>query len=638
MATTSEIISEFADIGQKLSDDLVAQCLTICNRFDVSAETLAAKWEAFASASDSSRRLGADDLASLQKQLQDQERQQQNQRSATKKRPANAPIPTTVSPAKVDLASTTFDKRTVHIVDESILSLYGMSDQMSSRSSKDTPNKRPFGTPPPNRVSDTIGSPLLLSPTSLSPTRNLPSKAFSERSNAGKVEFILNEALPPWRRPANAGPRTIDMGMFESCQLTPYRFMLQKVTDKAEVLDQKIEELGALIRKQQLPNAPASFDHVGLAKQAMATVAGRICSDAGNGKLNDVSILLEGSRDVCNGVRIPLDMRSLDHFSAFPGQIVVAQGYNITGTKFSVQPHSFFTSAPKPMQQTETAQLLDYWAPYRSGNRPLSIVAAAGPFSGTDDLSFAPLMELATQVGNSEPDVLILMGPFVDEQHPGVAAGELDVTFEDLFREAVNDTVHKLLNSYSGLHIVIVPSLRDVVHDKIMPQPPFPEELVQPHERLMLCSNPGTFVINEVTIGIITSDILFHLSSEETARARAGDTSDRLARLAGHLLDQRSFYPLFPPALGTNTELTHRKQLDLPVTPDVLILPSDLKFFAKIVQQTVCVNPGRLTRDKTGGTYAKLTVFPPREEDVPAGMNTVLHHVARRTRAEIVRI
>jgi hypothetical protein len=85
-------------------------------------------------------------------------------------------------------------------------------------------------------------------------------------------------------------------------------------------------------------------------------------------------------------------------------------------------------------------------------------------------------------------------------------------------------------------------------------------------------------------------------------------------------------------------------ELDQPCTPDVLILPSDLAPFAKsvaadkparsgdgnkpaesgaantaarlgagderlVMGNVVCINPGRLAKDKSGGTFAKLQVW-----------------------------
>ena len=51
--------------------------------------------------------------------------------------------------------------------------------------------------------------------------------------------------------------------------------------------------------------------------------------------------------------------------------------------------------------------------------------------------------------------------------------------------------------------------------------------------------NPVTFSINEVTIGISTNDILFHLASEEVSRQSADVPSDRLGRLAEHVVQQQ---------------------------------------------------------------------------------------------------
>lgn len=44
----------------------------------------------------------------------------------------------------------------------------------------------------------------------------------------------------------------------------------------------------------------------------------------------------------------------------------------------------------------------------------------------------------------------------------------------------------------------------------------------------------------------------------------------------------------------------------LPVTPDVFIVPSELRYFVKDVLGCVCVNPGRLTKGQVGGTYGRL--------------------------------
>ncbi|KAG8904610.1 DNA-directed DNA polymerase alpha subunit pol12 [Tulasnella sp. 403] len=81
--------------------------------------------------------------------------------------------------------------------------------------------------------------------------------------------------------------------------------------------------------------------------------------------------------------------------------------------------------------------------------------------------------------------------------------------------------------------------------------------------------------------------------------------------LCQHLLDQRSFYPLFPVPLDVsgdvNLDLTHFELLSIPETaPDVMILPSRLKEFSKVINGTVFVNPSTTSKFNSLGMVAKL--------------------------------
>ena len=46
------------------------------------------------------------------------------------------------------------------------------------------------------------------------------------------------------------------------------------------------------------------------------------------------------------------------------------------------------------------------------------------------------------------------------------------------------------------------------------------------------------------------------------------------------------------------------------MSPDVLLIPSDLKTFAMGVHGVLCVNPGRMARGNNGGQYCAMTVHP----------------------------
>ena len=149
----------------------------------------------------------------------------------------------------------------------------------------------------------------------------------------------------------------------------------------------------------------------------------------------------------------------------------------------------------------------------------------------------------------------------------------------------------------------------------------------------MVCApNPGTFTCNGVRVTACTQDVLRHLSAAEAAREPAAGSpgaagpSDRMARLAAHLPGQRSMYPLFPPAQGACLDSALASHLAMDATPDLLLLPSDLNPFAKVVNTAegaaaagaaaagaaaagaagadetsfVALNPGRLTKGNIG--------------------------------------
>ena len=58
-------------------------------------------------------------------------------------------------------------------------------------------------------------------------------------------------------------------------------------------------------------------------------------------------------------------------------------------------------------------------------------------------------------------------------------------------------------------------------------------------------SDPCMVNIEGVIFGITSTDILFHLGKEEISFPQK--TGDRIRRLANHLVQQQSFYPLYPP-------------------------------------------------------------------------------------------
>ncbi|XP_042748198.1 DNA polymerase alpha subunit B-like [Lagopus leucura] len=124
--------------------------------------------------------------------------------------------------------------------------------------------------------------------------------------------------------------------------------------------------------------------------------------------------------------------------------------------------------------------------------------------------------------------------------------------------------------------------------------------------------DPCTLDIDGVVLGLTSTDLLFHLGTEEISSSSG--TSDRFTRILQHILTQRSYYPLYPPAEEMNVDYESFSTFaSLPVTPHVLVTPSELRYFVKEVLGCVCINPGRLTKGRAAGTYGQLCLQEQRD-------------------------
>lgn len=266
-------------------------------------------------------------------------------------------------------------------------------------------------------------------------------------------------------------------------------------------------------------------------------------------------------------------------------------------------------------------------------SEPFLMSVAAGPFTTSDSLLYEPLADLMRTVQNDNPDLLILLGPFVDSKHEQIINGDLEEPYEDIFDRQVQQII-KATENLSTV-VVFVPSYRDIHHHFVYPQPPFSTKLdiseSNTTERIHFVPDPCTLVVNNVTIGLSSMDVLLHLGSEETVCPPG--SSDRLCRLVRYILHQHSYYPLHPPAEDVNLDYEQfEKQAIFPYNPDILILPSDLRYFAKDILGCLCVNPGRLAKGLVGGTYAKLRVKPSQH------VEKATSHILQSSVAQVIRI
>jgi len=260
--------------------------------------------------------------------------------------------------------------------------------------------------------------------------------AYAQRPQRNVVQVALNGDVS--RVEGDAKPMDVDSGvtterlqveLLEGGIKTGTRFMYEQLQDTVSAMESRI-----------LAFAEALKEHLGIedflpvhtATQEKGFIVGRVVCD-GEGRLNERAVLIEGSVKYSGGKRIRLELRDVPRFSLFPGQVVAAEGFNPSGHCFTAT--KLYTSSPAPVSQIP---------PANTSAQPLSIVIASGPFCCSEDVDYTPLKDLLGYVEEQKADMVLLVGPFVDAEHPAVKSGALDVTVEYLFAEMVQSQLEEL--------------------------------------------------------------------------------------------------------------------------------------------------------------------------------------------------
>ncbi|KAI0050363.1 DNA polymerase alpha, subunit B [Auriscalpium vulgare] len=447
-------------------------------------------------------------------------------------------------------------------------------------------------------------------------------------ARVGLIQPKTEEAATPMRAAGvgsslftGAGPSRVQFRTLDSGKRS-YKYMYEKISERSEALDDRIDEFADLVRKHygipDLGDPAASTDDE-------VTVVGRITLDAeatssANVKLNESSIFLESSRSMGSGVRVPIRFnpevktrggpKGQAGVGLFPGAIVALQGRNGGGGWFSVN-----TVLALPPLQSSLVSSPDHGGAF-------SMMIASGPYTPDAELSYTALQPLLRSLTTQKPAVVLLLGPFIDTSHPRIKSGDVDALPEDIFRERFIEPLQDFLMASPDSLVLLVPSVRDMLTSHaVFPQGPLDPSCHGGDSRIKLLPNPTRFTLNGVSFAASSVDTLFHLRKEELVR-RAQEVDsyaiglsvpaiDTMANLCRHLLQQRSFYPVFPTPLELsheiNLDVSHLDELRLvpesdETAPDVLIVTSRLKHFSKVVDHTVAVNPSFMTK----GTCAKL--------------------------------
>eukprot|EP00586_Coscinodiscus_wailesii_P013000 CAMPEP_0172500080 /NCGR_PEP_ID=MMETSP1066-20121228/134475_1 /TAXON_ID=671091 /ORGANISM="Coscinodiscus wailesii, Strain CCMP2513" /LENGTH=570 /DNA_ID=CAMNT_0013274157 /DNA_START=155 /DNA_END=1867 /DNA_ORIENTATION=+ len=548
-----DIKTAMSQQGIDLNTEVMTKCLSLCSSLHITAETMAESWMAY----------------SLNKNI-------------------------------MDLDDISFDPFRSYLLKE-LEPKQEVGAIVKKRRVEMTP-------PPPKKARKNIPNP---TPHKISVS---PSKTFSfeTRSDAGKVMVSYNPANVDVEK-VKYGKCDIDTRSFEDTNARDYRYMFTTVEDRADALNDQAVLMGEIISEEN--NLEEIIKPVGTPHQDKVCLVGRICNEAHEGRLNATSIEMEGSRDKSQGQRIKVDVSNVKSYSMFSGQVVAVEGLNPTGRSITAEKIYDGVSLSKLKHEGKNS-------------RPVHIMTVTGPYTLEKDSHYTPLRDFLLLVKEIKPSLVIMTGPYVTdadtlEMDDGT---DMPVSFETVFQHKIVAMLDLIFQDDNPTQFVILPSLDDKLSQPVYPQPPLSDRIPEgklltfsdadidvgtlsihtlPRNRVHLLPNPATIAVNDLTVGVTSTDILLHLSSDEIHRNLP---QNRIATLAQHLMKQKSYYPLFPAHMSTPVDLKRLDQFAMPCHPDILILPSMLAPFCRKVMDTLVVNPGYLIKGNRSGTYGNIWV------------------------------
>lgn len=612
MTERETLVELFApSAGGTLSDDVATELQHILRLLDLSAQELFFKWESYVI------KMGVENTKLDFKTARDFKK---DLRDALERE----------SRAKGHHVQQSAAKKTAATPRAGGGDVFGMLDgmvsatpgpRMSSAAAKRKASN--FDTPAPKSTKSGLNSSPADNKTP-APAREGQGIPFEARQGAGEIVQAINDHLPATSAPAEP-PTEARVKLKANLELPKfaYKTMAMKLSEASEILDDRIDTFTDLVQAHhQLPDS--AFGNPAAQSTAEIVAVGRIACDQPNGKLNAASMVLETSRRMGAGLRVPLKFEGVG-YDLFPGKVVAVRGTNVSGEYFAVTELLPMPQLPPPASTPVELDMHNDRLTSADGEaRPLSMLVASGPYTTDTDLSFAPLHALLAKAEEQKTDVLILSGPFLDLEHPVIASGDFEdhlprdakiepdrATINDVFRILISQPLQRLIQAVPTMTVIMVPSMCDAISKHVSwPQDRFPKQQLGLPKQVQVVTNPMVLSVNEIIVAISTQDVLSELRRENVYQAGKGGAfgDDMLGRLTSAVIEQRHFFPVFPPQAredlpkptavpsevpdaGSEARLPVGASLDLAylklgewinVRPDVLILPSVLNPFVRV--------------------------------------------------------
>ncbi|EME26474.1 DNA polymerase alpha subunit B [Galdieria sulphuraria] len=301
-----------------------------------------------------------------------------------------------------------------------------------------------------------------------------------------------------------------------------------------------------------------------------------------------------------------VDVSCIHSCSLFPGAIVLFEGTKLQDGSFQaerVYHTSHLHAADKKTEHYEVKHSIN------AITREMQILVASGPYTISTNLRYDPLKRLLNKVETKKPDLVILVGPFLDENHRVVENGPTEVSYEDIMAKRVGTLLERCFSRIST-KCIMIPHVQDVFHHFTYPQKAYDSSVFFPLKKpdnIFFLNNPAAFRFGHVYISTTSIPVLDDLSS--LSYIKTANQKGRITALCETLIDEESFYPIFPPPPQRPLDYSNVQQLKLDSSKTrLLIITSSLKpFTQRLKNDILCVNPGRLSKGVNNGSFALIS-------------------------------
>ncbi|XP_011302150.1 DNA polymerase alpha subunit B [Fopius arisanus] len=563
----------FTQLGYAVEDKpVLLKCLDLCDLYNLDEETLVEEWVGYAVSNDHETEGSDPTLKSLT----------EFENAVLKKRGQTIKIDDEGPKSEMGMLAASAPSK-MFVDDEDILEMYGYKSS--------TPSVSPFY--------HTIKqlTELLFQWQSGRTRWELPKRGV-DTNISGKVIQQFGNYVETWK---NDSTYTVKITSNHPYVPSDQTYMFDILSRRLEILENYCTDVGKRISDLWPKDKEMILTENGMAAiQVPFRTYGRVkCERIGTGSFILQNWFVSEDEEAPDGepstrikensVLTVLNLSSLKSFSIFPGEMIVVEGINPGSDSFIVREmRSLVGVQPTPPLQME---------------HTMQVVLACGPFTQSDRLDFQPLINLMQNVAETQPNLLVLVGPFIPQDNEDIKQAIVVNTLQEVFEEFLE----KIMNFVKGssTQVLLIPSSRDAHHDNIYPTPEYfiPQSLKSPN--IHTTSDPCMISIDGLSIGATSVDILKHLAGKEMSHNMGG--TDRVIRLAEHVLQQACFYPLYPPSKQINMDIEMwEKYGQMKYRPHILLLPSSLKPFCKWSDDTFIINPGDMSKN----LYARLKIRP----------------------------